>query len=105
MVRNYLQLGLVPADEPCPQVGSENYTKDAYEAGSRFIDLIVETHGNPPTSQWGHSVTETIGFWVATFPHDFGTYHEVVVGYDDQIEESIEYAFMVENNTPTTWEG
>ena len=93
-MRDYLEIGLVPGNEPCPQIGSETYAEDARAAGKRFIELIIEKLGEPPS---GSSLR------VKAFPHDFGTYHEVVVYFDDSERETIDYAFKVEAEAPSTW--
>ena len=41
-------------------------------------------------------------FAVKSFPHDFGTYREVVVYYDTEENDSI--AYEIEANLPTTWD-
>ncbi|GAF94626.1 unnamed protein product, partial [marine sediment metagenome] len=41
---------------------------------------------------------------IKSFPHDFGTYSEVVVYFDDEIEGSQDVALEVEGNTPEAWD-
>lgn len=36
--------------------------------------------------------------------HDSGSYYEVVCYFDDNIPESMEYAFKVENDVPGYWD-
>ncbi len=94
MARDYINIGSAPAEEDCAQVGEDNYAEKARRECARFIDLIRKKCGQEPP-----------GARLATksFPHDFGTYYEVVCYYDDEIPESIDYAYRAESEAPTTW--
>ena len=50
---------------------------------------------------------EPEGSWLSTksFPHDFGTYYDVVCYFNTDIEASVDYAYRCEAETPATWEG
>jgi hypothetical protein len=37
-------------------------------------------------------------------PHDFGTYYDVAVIYDDESEESQEWMLKVEGELPMNWD-
>lgn len=89
---DYLTLGSTPSDESCAQVGSPNYTRDALSECRRFRDLLARAFPPPPGARFG----------VKSFPHDFGTYHEVVVLVDDQ--DSMGFALSVEEKLPSTWQ-
>lgn len=93
---SYLELGSTPCDEPCAQVGSPNYASHARAECARYINLLREAFGDEP---------EGARLAVKSFPHDFGTYYEVVCHYDEALPESLDYAFMLESDAPTTWEG
>jgi hypothetical protein len=41
---------------------------------------------------------------VKSFPHDFGTYREVIVMYDDENEKEYALALEVEGNVPMNWD-
>lgn len=41
---------------------------------------------------------------VKSFPHDFGSYREVCVRYDDTDPAGENYAFQLEGNTPARWD-
>lgn len=90
----YLELGTTPYDEPCTQVGSPNYHTLAGEECTRYIALLRELFGPEPTGA---------RLAIKTFPHDFGSYLEVVCHYDEAQPESIDYAFRLDNNLPATW--
>ena len=92
---DYISIGSSPTDEDCAQVGSENYLSRAMEECRRFVELLRKKFGDEP---------EEARLRVKSFPHDFGTYSEVVCYYDDTIKESLEYAFFLEENVPQTWD-
>lgn len=88
-MRDYLSLGPVPCDEDCQQIGSDTYdyakdTADLY----RYKAMLQQ--------RW-----PTAHFAVKSFSHEFGTYREIVVYFDDEDEDAI--AYDVESNLPQTW--
>ena len=90
-----LELGSTPSGEDCVQVGSDSYF-DLYIAEAKaYIDQLKRQFPNIP---------DGVSFGIKSFPHDFGTYHEVVVKYNEDNEEAINFAFDVENNTPEYWD-
>ena len=94
-MRDYLTLGPTPAEEPCAQVGTPDYMRRTRIETSAYIDQLIRRFGQPP----GLSL-----FRVKRFPHEFGDYHEVVITYDDEVEDSVDFAFNVENNLPGEWD-
>lgn len=94
-MKDHIELGPVPYEEDCQQVGTPTY--DATEARNecrRFIELIRTRLGHEP---------EGARLKITSNPHDFGTYFEVVVEFDDFFEEAVNYAFHVESNIPARW--
>jgi hypothetical protein len=92
---DYVDIGPVPAEEDCAQVGTDNYRERAREECKRFIALIRSKLGLEPFGarlciQWN--------------PHDFGSYAEVVCKYNADDEVATAYAFRAENEAPTRWE-
>ena len=96
-MRDYIAIGSSPVDEDCAQVGSTEY--DYYERAKRectaFIHQLRRQFGEEPPSA---------RLSVKSFSHDFGTYYEVVCYYDDEDEESMDYAFKLEAETPNEWD-
>jgi hypothetical protein len=95
-MHHFFTLGPVPSDEPCAQVGEEDYRARAVPECQRFITLLRQVFGPEPagarlSTKW--------------FSHDFGDYCEVICSFDPEIPESVAYAMRCENDTPTTWEG
>jgi len=93
--KDKMELGPNPSDEPTVQLGEENYRQRAIEEGSKYINLIRQKLGPEP---------EGARLKITSNPHDFGTYYEVVCEYDDQIPESISYAYACESDGPKTWD-
>ena len=94
MGRDYFELGPVPADEECAQLGTENYDVIAREECQRFIDLIRTSCGREPKN------TELA---IKPMLHDFGTYYEVVCYYDEKDDEAVGYVLDLETSIPTNW--
>ena len=94
-MRNFVTLGTTPCDEPCACVDEPDYHVTALSECLRFILLLRETFGVEPEGAW---------LSVKSFPHDFGTYHDVVCYFNTDISESMDYALRCEDEAPATWE-
>jgi len=94
-MRDYIELGPTPAGESCAQVGADDYHEKAREECQRYKELLEATFPDPPQGS---------RFAIKSFPHDFGSYYEVVVWFDDDNEKSVDFAYKVERNLPETWE-
>lgn len=95
MMKDYISIGSTPCDEPCAQVGQQDYREKAITECRRFIQLLRKTFGPDPrgaylTTKWS--------------PHDLGEYVEVVCYFDTDIEAAVEYAIRCASETPATWE-
>jgi hypothetical protein len=96
-MREYMDIGSTPHEEDCAQVGSEGYAKRARQECALFAKQIIKHYGEPE-----HGYLTIKGH-----VHDFGTYYEVRVCYDDEDEESTNWAFDIEGDTKgvlTTWD-
>lgn len=94
MSTSYLTLGSSPYEEDCAQVGSDNYRARALKECKRYLKQIEKV--KPPPE--GASLS------VRSFPHDFGSYYEVVVNYEEGSEVALGYAFDLEDSCPARWE-
>lgn len=92
---DYMEIGSTPAEEPCAQVDSDDYSEKALEECRRWKAQLLKKFGEPPA-----------GCFLKTkwFNHDFGSYCEVVVGFDDEIPGSLDWALNVEGHLPGSWE-
>ena len=88
-MRDYLALGPVPAEEDCQQIGMSDYDGEKDTADLRRYKAMLE-------ERWPDA-----HFAIKSFPHDFGSYREVVVYFDTEQEDPI--AFDIEANLPRTW--
>jgi hypothetical protein len=93
-MRDYITLGPTPADEPCAQVGEENYSQKARAECRRYIKVFREMFGPEPSGAY---------LMTKGFDHDFGVYYEVVCYFNSEVPESIDYALRLEDEAPTTW--
>ena len=92
----YLELGASPANEDCVQVGSDNYRELALEECRRYKRQLIK--------QFQESYdTGLIGFQIKAFPHDFGSYYEVCVLFNEDDEKSCQLAYDVEAQAWPEW--
>ncbi len=90
-----LYLGPTPAEEDCAQVGRPNYRDQALKECRAYMRLLKRVFGEPPSGG---------RFALTREAHDFGTYYEVVIQYEEQDEEASAFAFRVEANLPAEWD-
>ncbi len=95
----YIDLGPTPAEETCAQVGSDGYEARARLECAVYIRMLDRLFPIPQ----GLGVR----YAIRRYPHDFGAYWEVGVGYEDvgsAAEASCEFAFSVERCVPDLWD-
>lgn len=95
----FIDVGPVPADESCAQVGSSGYAARAQRECEVYKRMLQRLFPVP----------EGLGvrYAVRRHSHDFGAYFEVSVGYDvggATAEASCEFAFNVERCIPERWD-
>ncbi len=90
-----LTLGPTPREEECAQVGTDEYSVRVCREGEAYIGQLIRIFGNPP---------DGAEFRLKSFPHDFGSYHEVVLTFDPAIRTAAEFAWHVESNLPAEWD-
>lgn len=90
-----LYLGPVPFGEDCAQVGTADYANQAKKECSAYIGQLKRRFGEPP-----HGAR----LWTKPNLHDFGTYYEVVVAFDENNEAATDYAYRVEGHSPEEWD-
>ena len=94
-MREHMELGPTPCDEPCEQLGPNYNPAKARRESQVYANQLRRMFPDPPYGT-------TIG--VKAFPHDFGSYIEVVVYFFCDDEESAEYAYKVESGLPANWD-
>lgn len=63
-MKDYINIGSVPCEEDCAQVGREGYREQAVKECKRFIELLRKTFGDEP---------EGARLAIKWFDHDFGS--------------------------------
>ena len=94
-MRDTYEMDMTPYDEPCAQVGSPNYAKNVKLEYAAMKAQIMRVCGAPPPG---------VNFKAVACPHDFGTYHQFGIVYDDDDEVGSEYMSKVENEWPANWD-
>lgn len=94
-MRDYLEISSTPNDEPCIQVGAEDYAKFSKLECEALIAQIRRQFGAEP---------EGVRLFRKACPHDFGTYYEVAIEFEEGSEEQQEYAYRVEGQTSENWD-
>ena len=93
---DHLTLGPTPTDERCADIGADDYFEKSKEECRRYKELLEKRF--PWENQLGIAY-----FHTKSFEHDFGTYREVVVMYDDKDPLATDFALHCEWNLPSRW--
>ena len=96
-MRDYLDLSPTPVNEPCAMVESTGEYLPRMRAECKAFAHQLE-RAFPQAIEAGCS------FRVKSNPHEFGSYLEVQVRFDDEDEAQTEWAFMIENDLPEAWD-
>ena len=94
-MRDSLNLAPVPLGEECAQLGAADYSSRSRKECMAFINQLVRVFGEPPSGA---------NFKITSNPHDFGTYRDVDIVFNDEDEVASEYAYQVEANLPEYWD-
>ena len=76
-MRDYINIGSAPVEEQCAQVGRDNYRAMARLECRAFKEQLERKF---PDGEFG----------IKSFPHDFGTYFEVVAYFEDEVDRDAE---------------
>lgn len=92
-MREYVEIGCVPFDMDCAQVGQPNYTRDSQIECIVFKKQLIR-HA---LINWHIDISDLRdNIAIKTFRHDFGSYRELVVYYDPSSENETAFAFWLE---------
>lgn len=86
-------IGPVPYNEDCEQLGDDYRKPVALLECKVFISQLKRLNGDPP---------EGTSYVITSNLHDFGTYHDVAITFDDK--KGREYAYRVEDEVPEDWD-
>lgn len=97
MARDKLWLGVTPAEEDCIQMGAKDYDDvAARKEARRHVELLEAVFPERP---------DGVSFRISREQHDLGSYLDVVIAFDNEVEVQQDFAFFVEAHAPTTWGG
>jgi hypothetical protein len=96
MSTQIISIGAAPCEESCAQVGAADYEERSIIECLVFMRMLKRLF---PLAE--HVPAKFIS---QTSPHDFGSYREVCVRFDDGNSEAFDYAYQVEANTPAKWD-
>ena len=103
MTKDYFTLGSSPFSEDCAQVGSPEYYELSKIELREFKRMMMIAC--PPPEDCKESLLGCIAYYaVKSFPHDFGTYHELCAIFNDDSDIAQEWAIDSENKTPEFWD-
>jgi hypothetical protein len=84
-----------PHDEKCAQTGNPNYHKMGRLEAVALKNQLMRMHGNPPGGAY---------FKITSNPHDFGTYFDLAVAYNEDDEDETDYMLKIESGIPDNWD-
>ena len=98
-MKDYINIGPTPCDETCAHVGYNNYGIKSKIETTAYRNQLNRMFPEVLNSK-------TLSFSIKTFQHDFGSYKEVVLNYDDDNEEEYSEIVLtkVDANTPKNWD-
>ena len=94
-MKDSLNLSPVPLNEECAQLGSAEYSSQSRKECTAFIAQLERVFGPAPSGAY---------FKITSNPHDFGTYRDVDIVFNDENETASDYAYRVEANLPEFWD-
>jgi hypothetical protein len=94
-MKDSFSLSPTPIGEDCAQLGTSTYYEDAKLECKAFIAQLRRKFGPEPSG---------CRLFIKTNPHDFGSYFDVNVEFDQNSEEANEYAYLVEADLPEYWD-
>lgn len=97
MTMDYLTVGPVPTDEPCPQPGVDPDYPDESSRECRVFKRMLKRLFPVEVDVPAYLV-------VKSFEHDFGTCREVCMKFDPGDQAALDYAVSVEAKTPSQWD-
>jgi hypothetical protein len=92
---DFVELGPVPIDEDCTQIGDPEQEKWGKIECRAYINQLKRQFPEE---------TMVVQLDLIRNVHDAGIYYEVGAPYRDDNEEQEEAAFYIENNLPNNWD-
>jgi hypothetical protein len=95
-MRDYLDLSPVPIDEPCAQVGPDDYMPRMRAECRAFVNQLGRAFPD--------ALAAGVGFRIKSSPYDAGTYLSVEACFNDDDESQTEWAYTIECELPRFWD-
>ena len=95
-MKEYMEIGPVPYNEDCAQVGFEDYRKDALKEMDAYINQLNRAFTD--------AESKGIKFKQKWFEHDFGSYGEVCAYWNPEDPIADEYVYIIESGLPGNWD-
>lgn len=96
MPSQIMNIGPVPAEENAAQVGApcyEEHSQRECRVFKRMLERLYPIASGCPAT-----------LLIKSFPHDFGSYREVCVRYEDTDRSATLYAYALESGMPMHWD-
>ena len=91
---DYIELGSCPVNETCISVSNDDYMPAMRAECKRYKTMLEKRFPDIPSEAY---------FKIGTNQHDFGTYLDVRIIFNENNEEASDFAYFVEDNLPTEW--
>jgi hypothetical protein len=91
-----LNIGCTPIEEPCAQVGQDDYARQAKLGCKALIGMFERLYPCPEGAQ--------AYLYTKSNSHDFGTYYEVEVKFDEEDPAACDWAYLLEAILPERWD-
>ncbi len=98
-MKETIELGSAPVGEDCAQVGSDDYYERAPKECARYKQQLMKQY----EAEHGQPLPEGAKLITKSNSHDFGTYYEVAIKFDEADEQAAEAAYWLESNLPEHW--
>jgi len=86
-----------PTDEPCVMVtDAKPYMEDMRKEALRYREML--------TKRFPTAVEEGVIFAIKTNRHDFGSYINIDICYDESNERQFQWALFIESHLPEKWD-
>jgi hypothetical protein len=96
---SHLPLGAAPAEEPCAQIGTDGFYERAQAECRAYAAQLHRIY-----SEAHDGMSLPCDLVVKDFPHDYGTYYEVVAKFDGADMAAVEAAYWLESHCPGVWD-
>ncbi|MCL2590580.1 MAG: hypothetical protein FWD67_06805 [Betaproteobacteria bacterium] len=96
MTSQWMDISPAPVEEDCAQVGRLDYEERSSRECRVFKRMLSRLFPLPENGK--------ASIVIKRFTHDFGSYRQVCVLYDDTDQQAVDYAYLLEGNTPAKWD-